>query len=251
MFIAQLSDPHITAGPLAAEPAAGLQRALGRVLGLDPLPDCVIVTGDLVDHGRPDEYAALREVIGGFPLPLHLAIGNHDNREQFVSALGAETRYTVEYPEVTLVVLDSNVPGTDGGKLGDDQLSWLDDALTRRPDVPAMVCLHHPPIPVGIPFLDEIRLADGEGLAEVIAAHRQVTRVLAGHLHRVVSAAFGGSVLSVAPSTYRQCELALRADRQIGFVHEPTGLLLHALTGTDCVTHTVAVSHAAALSGAY
>lgn len=251
MFIAQLSDPHITAGPLAAEPAAGLHRALGRVLGLDPQPDCVIITGDLVDHGRPDEYAALREVIDGFPLPLHLAIGNHDDRDAFVAATGAETRYTVEYPEVTLAVLDSNVPGAVGGKLGDDQLAWLYDALSRRANVPAMVCVHHPPIPVGIPFLDDIRLADGAALAEVIAAHPHVTRVLAGHLHRVVSAAFGGSVLTVAPSTYRQCELALREDRPIGFVYEPTGFLLHRLTGADCVTHTVAVSHAAALAGAY
>lgn len=251
MFIAHLSDPHITAGPLAAEPAAGLQRALGRVLGLDPQPECVIITGDLVDHGRPDEYAVLREVIGGFPLPLHLAIGNHDGRDAFVDAFRTETRYTVEYPEVRLIVLDSNVPGSIGGKLGDDQLAWLDATLARRADVPAMVCVHHPPVPVGIPFLDEIRLADGEALAEVIAGHRHVARVLAGHLHRVVSAAFGGTVLTVAPSTYRQCELALRADRPIGFVHEPTGFLLHGLTDTGCVTHTVAVSHAAALTGVY
>ena len=58
-FIAQLSDSHITTGPLGAGPAAGLQLALARVMGLDPRPDCVVITGDLTDHGRPDEYAAL------------------------------------------------------------------------------------------------------------------------------------------------------------------------------------------------
>ena len=59
MLIAQLSDPHLTAGVLGAEPAAGLHRALGRVLALRPRPDCVVITGDLVDHGRTDEYVTL------------------------------------------------------------------------------------------------------------------------------------------------------------------------------------------------
>jgi len=85
----------------------------------------------------------------------------------------------------------------------------------------------------------------------VVGRHRNVIRVLAGHLHRVVVTPFAGSLLTVAPSTYRQTSLTLRADRPFGYLYEPTGFLLHLLTGQDCVTHSVAISHAAEVSGDY
>jgi Icc protein len=256
VLIAHLSDPHITTGALASQPANGLHRALGRVLALDPRPDCVVITGDLVDRGRPDEYAVLRELLEPFPLPLYLTTGNHDGRDGLLGAFGGSDRlggsatahYAVEHPDATIVVLDSLSPDGAGltpgaGVLGAEQLAWLDGVLARRPEVPAFVCLHHPPIRVGIPFMDGIRLSDGPALAEVVARHPHVTRVLAGHLHRSVTSAFAGTTLTVAPSTYQQTALSMETAHFGGYLLEPTAFLLHSLTEEGCVTHTVQVSH--------
>jgi 3',5'-cyclic-AMP phosphodiesterase len=253
--IAQLSDPHITSGPLGGRPAAGLQLALARVMALDPLPDCVVITGDLTDHGRPDEYAMVRDIIGDLPVPVHLALGNHDDRETLLDAFAGgpllgdsmEAHYAVEYPGATVVVLDSHLAGSPAGRLGSAQLDWLAEVLKRRPDTPAVLGVHHPPVPVGIEFLDGMRLLDGEALLDLVDDHPNVVRVMAGHVHRTVTA----GLVTVAPSTYRQTGLELASGRPPGYLDEPTGFLLHLVGDQGCATHLVSVSHAAGRLGAY
>jgi len=258
MLIAHLSDPHIRTGLLAGEPAASLHHALAQVLAVNPRPDCVIITGDLCEYGHPGAYPDLCALLERSPVPIHLTTGNHDDSDGFLSTFSGTTflggttttRYSVDYPEATIIALDSRRPDSPAGLLGDEQLTWLDATLARRPDVPAFVCLHHPPVPVGIPFLDGMRLDDGLALADVIARHGHVARILAGHVHRVIFAPFAGTTLAIAPSTYRQSALRLHDDQPPGYLAEPTGYLLHYLTETGCVTHSMAASHAAGVLGA-
>lgn len=150
MLLAQLSDPHLTTGPLSAEPASGLYAALGRALALEPSPDCVLISGDLADHGHPEKYEALREILAGVPIPAHLMAGNHDDRGALLQAFartaylgGSErARYRMDYPEATLVVLDDLDLGR-GGVAGSEQTSSpgsTRNSAAGRPCRPSSAC---------------------------------------------------------------------------------------------------------------
>lgn len=247
MLIAQLSDPHLRLGPRGGEPSALLHRALGRVLSLHPVPDCVLITGDVVDNGKQEEYEAFLAVAEGYPVPIHLVAGNHDDAKTMASVFGGTgylggsdgTRYTVDHADARIIVLDSAVPGSMSGHLGEAQLEWLDEVLAERPEVPALVCLHHPPVDVGIAFLDSIKLDNPEALRAVLAGHPHVRRILAGHVHRAITAEFAGITVSIAPSTFRQAVLDMATDKPTGYVHETPGLLVHRVTAAGFLTHLV------------
>jgi Icc protein len=259
MLIAHLSDSHIRLGPLAGETAAHLHRALGRALAIRPAPDCLVLTGDVVDNGDAEEYQAFLAIAAGYPLPIHLANGNHDDASTMVGVFGNtgylgnadSAYYLVDYSELRLVFLDSAVPGSMAGHLPDEQLQWLDGVLAERTDAPAFVCLHHPPIDVGMPFLDSIKLDNPEALRAVLTKHTHVQRILAGHVHRTVIGSFAGITVTIAPSTFRQAAIDLQMAGPSGYVHEPPGFLLH-LTGSDnCTTHLVPTMHAGGPVGYY
>ncbi|CAL99730.1 3',5'-cyclic AMP phosphodiesterase CpdA [Saccharopolyspora erythraea NRRL 2338] len=248
MAIAHLSDPHTTTGAQGDESVERLRRGLDCVRALDRLPDCVVITGDVADGGHRQEYEAVRAVIADFPVPVHLTTGNHDDPRGLAEVFGGtdvlggarEARYAVDYPGFTLVALDSHMPGSPGGRLGADQLAWLDDVLARRPDVPAVVCVHHPPVAVGIPYLDGMGMEDAAEFAGVIARHRNVARVLAGHVHRAVVADFAGATLTTAPSTHIQ--IGFTTGEDVPPLHaDPASFLLHLIDGASAVTHTLPI----------
>ena len=252
MLLCQISDTHIKAGRRLAygkvDTAGMLERCVQQVLALPQQPDAVIVTGDLVDLGRPDEYALLRELLAPLAsIPLYLLPGNHDEREALRGAFPEHAylrqwtpfiQYAIDEHPLRLVALDTVVPMRGEGELCADRLAWLDRALAAVPDKPTVVALHHPPFVTGIGHMDKVGLAGRDDLAAVIARHPQVERVIAGHLHRPITVRFAGTVASTCPSPAHQVALDLAPDAADDFVMEPPAFQLHWWNGQALVTHT-------------
>src|SRR4051794_15496781 len=102
-IVAQVSDLHIKAGgklSYKVVDTAGMLRAcIAHMLTLPQRPDAVVFTGDLVDFGRPDEYAVLRELLRPLgEMPVYLNPGNHDDRAALRAAF-PDHAYLRQSPE--------------------------------------------------------------------------------------------------------------------------------------------------------
>jgi 3',5'-cyclic-AMP phosphodiesterase len=239
MLLAQITDLHVSLpGTLLDRhyhTAALLERAVEHLLALDPRPDAVAITGDLVDVGSPGEYARLVELLAPLPMPVHVVPGNHDERDNLRAAFGPRGYlpatgflcYEADVGPVRLLALDTNIPGATGGRLCAERLAWLEARLAEGPDRPTMVLQHHPPFATGLRGMDSMNLDGGEAEAEVIARHPQVERVLCGHVHRAITRRFAGTLASTCPSTAYQVELDLRPHVRVAVIREPPACALH------------------------
>jgi 3',5'-cyclic AMP phosphodiesterase CpdA len=204
--LAHISDLHIGQDP---DPERALRRATRAVGYLNALPgeiDAIIVSGDIADHGAPDEYEAARELLATTRFPVLACPGNHDDRIAYqrhfldVPDGGDRPVNRVHYlPGATVAMCDSTIPGRNEGVLDDTTLGWLDDVLTDAPDDPAFVCLHHPPVALHSPLVDGMRLGEAERLADLLARQPKVIAVLCGHAHTAAASTFAGRPLLAAP----------------------------------------------------
>jgi 3',5'-cyclic AMP phosphodiesterase CpdA len=262
MIVCQISDLHVRAnGALSygvVDTAAMVEHCVAHVAALDPRPDLIVLTGDLVEAGAPAEYATLARLLEPLVAPWFLLPGNHDDRAALRAAFPRHAylrrwtpfiQYVLEDWPVRIVALDTVIPGRTGGRLCEERLAWLDARLVEQPDRPTIVLMHHPPFTTGIEHMDDAGLDNADGLAAVMRRHPQVERVLCGHLHRPIQARFAGTIASTCPSPVHQITLDLRPDAPGSFIMEPPGYQLHTwAAATGIVSHTAVIG---AFAGPY
>ena len=196
----QLTDLHLVAEgddfPGGVDTAALLERALQTVLDVGAAADALVVTGDLTEHGRPEEYRRVRAIVepaaDRLGVPVLYAAGNHDERAALRAHLLGEAPsrepldQVVHVGTLRIIVLDSTVPGQAHGSLRPGQLAWLRAELAEPAPAGTVLALHHPPLPSASPLAAAIPLLHREELGDAIGG-TDVRVVLAGHTH-VVSA---------------------------------------------------------------
>lgn len=207
---ALLADTHIPADVnnnyRGFFPYQNLQKVVPDIISASP--DGVVIAGDLARlTGQLGDYANLKELL--IPIaekrPVFMALGNHDNRENFVKVFDeipgekqpVEGKHivVVNRPPTRLIILDSlfyvnKVPGL----LGKAQRQWLEDYLKECDDTPTILCFHH-------------TLEDGDGdlldvprLFSTIKPIRKVKAIVYGHSHEYKFSEFEGIHLINLPA---------------------------------------------------
>jgi Icc protein len=236
---ALLSDTHIATDPedryRGFYPYRNLQEVTAQIAC--DLPDGLVVTGDLARlRGETEAYGNFKTLLSPIAAqrPIHLALGNHDDRADFFRSFGpgydddgaVENKHVVatEMGPVRLIVLDSllNVNWMTG-RLGPEQRTWLETVLQTCDDRPTIVFLHH--------TLNG-ELLDMRRLLEIIKPVPKIKAVVYGHSHRYGYREVAGIHLINLPTT----KFTLCGHQPVGWVEarltkDSGAFTLHAIGG--------------------
>jgi 3',5'-cyclic-AMP phosphodiesterase len=205
----QISDSHIgfSKEPNPA-PHATLQSAIEQIRALSSNPAFVVHTGDVTHLSKAQEFDDAARIIEGVGRPVHYVPGEHDvigdaGATFFEKFNGRADRrwHSFDYAGTHFValvnVLDLQAGGL--GRLGREQLEWLESDLGGRTASTPIVVLAHMPLWSLYPQW-------GWGTDDAAQALRYLQRfgsvtVLNGHIHQVMQKIEGHVQFHTARST--------------------------------------------------
>lgn len=212
MIIAQISDTHIALDtPDADRRIRDFERTIDDINSLDPAPDVIIHTGDIVHNGTLDEYVLAATIMSKAKLPIHLMVGNKDDRFNLRKTFSSSgylasnpdfVSYAIEKFSVRLLMLDTLHPGSNKGDFCEDRISDLVDLIGTHPERPTAVFAHHPPFHVSegpdpLHFqTDEIM----QRFRRALQRSASIVGIFCGHVHRGVAGVVGNIPVLVVPS---------------------------------------------------
>jgi Icc protein len=235
MIIAQISDTHIALDtPDADQRIQDFRSTIADINALDPAPDVIIHTGDIVHNGRQDEYAQAAAILAGAHAPLYVMVGNKDNRENLRQAFPGcgylapnsdFVDYAIEDHPVRLIALDTLSSGSNKGDFCQQRVSRLIDLIDAETTKPIAVFTHHPPFEVMV-GPDRLHFESRESMSRLRRALQHSGRVVAvfsGHVHRPATGHVGSipaTVMSCIATTLRKGEYPADAEgRPIYYLH--------------------------------
>lgn len=208
---ALLSDTHVSAerdGEVRGfRPFDNIRNCVAKIESM-PLDGCLIA-GDLARlQGTPGDYLQLKSAIEPLTrnLPVAFCMGNHDDRDNFITAfaaseigqvqrVGGKHIVVVERTPVRMVLLDSLIVTNETpGYLGKAQRTWLEKHLESTDATPTLLIVHH--------TLDDedSSLLDSDRLLRIAAKYPKVKAIFYGHSHRYGYGSYEGVHLINLPA---------------------------------------------------
>ena len=156
-------------------------------------------------------------------------MGNHDIRSVARDILvdfpwhpDGFLHYELETNAGRFIILDSlHSDGIHSGQLCEIRLGWLraklNIAKTNGNNV--FLFMHHVPFDIGIPWLDRIKMENGDELCEILADFRNIRHMFFGHVHRPIHGSWHGIPFSTVKATAHQVALTF-GEAKLRFIGE-------------------------------
>ncbi len=189
--IAQLTDTHLfedsAQSLLGIQTEASFQAVLVEIKRNLSQLDLLLLTGDLTQDGSAASYDRLRKSLDNFAIPAYCLAGNHDDLPMMQTQLPSEYVHlsrSLDLGNWKILLLSSVVVGAVHGYLADSELIWLEEMLKANPDRPTLITFHHPAVPIGSRWIDDICLENQDQFWAICDRYPQIEVVLNGHAHQ-------------------------------------------------------------------
>jgi 3',5'-cyclic AMP phosphodiesterase CpdA len=252
MLIAQITDIHLGFEP--GNPAEFNRKRLDQVLkqlgAMTPKPDLLLATGDLTEFGDSDSYRRLKKAFEQIDCPVLPMVGNHDLRENFarwfpdVPMADGFVQYAVDAGPLRLILIDTLEEGRHGGAFCEARAAWLTAQLDEDAGRPTVIVMHHPPVEVGIEWMNtHPEEAWVQRFHDCIAGRSNIVAVICGHLHRAITTQWAGTTIAICPATSPQVALDMapidpeQPDNRPMIIADPPAYALHWWNGRELITH--------------
>lgn len=201
---AQLSDTHFYTGTdnttykMIGRSGELLDDAIAQI-NETPNVNFVMFTGDLIDKPFEKELSAFLPHTEKINAPWYFSFGNHDtmfggylNPKLYMELVNKynknykfEKTYYSFVPQkgYKAIVLDSIIRDrlTSNGRIGAEQLAWLDNEIKNSPKDTILIFMH---VPIIEPFNSpNHRLEDADKVEEILNKYKNPIAVFQGHYH--------------------------------------------------------------------
>jgi Icc protein len=210
--VVQLSDTHLMCEPGGQLLGVDTDRSLAAVCRLvaahGPI-DALLLTGDLAGDEAEDAYGRLGEALVPLGVPSFWLPGNHDAIWSDDHPLKSHFKRTVQLPHWDILMLNTQHPGAVAGYLADSEIEALEQAVEHAQTTgrPLLVATHHPLMPVGCAWLDEIGAENGQAALQRLVPLSERAVVISGHVHQDAAQTYNGVQCLTVPSTCIQFAL--------------------------------------------
>ena len=211
LHFVQISDSHMGfSKPANPDVVATLQATIDKINALPDQPDFIIHTGDLSHDSKAAQFDSLDQVLKGAKAKqVYFVPGEHDTSiddgklylERYAKGANAKGSgwYSFNHKDVHFVGLNNSAVLEGMGKLGDEQLKWLEADLKGQPASRPVVVFAHIPLWSVYPEWGW-GTQDSEQALSYLKKFGSVT-VLNGHIHQVMQKTEGNVMFHTAMST--------------------------------------------------